>query len=57
MKAARIIDGSQAQAGAFSGARRLVAPGTVLRWHRRLVTQCRCLWAANYRFVTGQPWG
>jgi transposase len=19
-------------------------------------TQCRCLWAANYRFVTGQPW-
>jgi hypothetical protein len=22
---------------------RLVSPGTVLRWHRRLVTQCRCL--------------
>ena len=35
---------------------RLVTPGTVLRWHRHLVTQCRCLWAANYRFVGGQPW-
>jgi len=22
-------------------------PDTVLRWHRRLVTQCRCLSAAN----------
>ena len=22
---------------------RLVTPGTVLRWHRSLVTQCRCL--------------
>ena len=34
-------------------AHRLVTPGTVLRWHRGLVTQCRCLWAANYRSVTG----
>src|ERR1700692_3780282 len=24
-------------------AHRLVTPGTVLRWHRRLATQCRCL--------------
>jgi hypothetical protein len=37
-------------------ARRLVTPGTVLRWHRRLATQCRCLSAANYRFVNRQPW-
>ena len=28
---------------------RLVTHGTVLRWHRRLVTQCRCLSSANYR--------
>src|SRR5258707_4694437 len=28
---------------------RLVTPGTVLRWHRRLITQCRCLSTANYR--------
>lgn len=24
-------------------AHRLVTPGAVVRWHRRLVTQCRCL--------------
>ena len=24
-------------------AHRLVTPGTILRWHRRLATQCRCL--------------
>ena len=22
---------------------RLITPGTVLRWHRRLIAQCRCL--------------
>ena len=30
-------------------ARRLVTPGTVLRWHHRLVTQRRCLSSANFR--------
>ena len=34
-------------------AHRLVTPGTLLASHRHLVTQCRCLSAANYRFVTG----
>ena len=34
-----------------------VTPATVLRWHRELVAQCRCLSAANYRSVGGrQPW-
>ena len=33
-------------------AHRLIAPGTVLRWHRRLVTQCRCLCAAKQFMVT-----
>src|SRR5881275_2370330 len=31
---------------------RLVTAGTVLRWHRRLVTQCRCLCAAKQFMVT-----
>ena len=33
-----------------------VTPATPLAWHRRLVSQCRCLSAANYRFVDRQPW-
>jgi hypothetical protein len=36
---------------------RLITPGTVLRWHRRLVTQCRCLSAANYRFASRRAAG
>jgi hypothetical protein len=36
---------------------RLVTPGTVLRWHRRLVAQCRCLSAANYRFASRRAAG
>ena len=30
-------------------AHRLVTPGTVLRWHHRLIAQCRCLSSANFR--------
>jgi putative transposase len=26
---------------------RLITPGTALRWHRRLIAQCRCLSSAN----------
>jgi len=31
---------------------RLVTPGTILRWHRRLIAQCRCLCAAKHFMVT-----
>jgi putative transposase len=34
---------------------RLVAPGTLLAWHRRLITQCRCLCAAK-RFMVSLRW-
>jgi hypothetical protein len=33
-------------------ARRLVTRGTVLAWHRRLITQCRCLCGAKQFMVT-----
>ena len=26
-----------------------VTPATILRWHRNLIAQCRCLSSANYR--------
>jgi hypothetical protein len=35
---------------------RLATPGTVLRWHWRLFTQCRCLCDANQFVVTLGRW-
>jgi putative transposase len=36
-------------------AHRFVTPGTQLAWHRRLITQCRCLCAAK-QFMVSLRW-